>query len=267
MANVFLERCRELSDVSGAGVVQVVMPQNWLFLRGYKKQRESLLKSVSWDLLARLGPGAFETISGEVVQSVLLTQTNVQATADFLLRGIDASEPRSADEKADLLLVGHVKAVSQSALVHNPDSVVTLEALQSQILLGQYAVGLVGLLNGDSSRFEVEFWEVTDFGGMWEFEQSTVVETVEFGGRHKVVLWEGGNGQLRAFAAEARERLHDADRRGTPPGVGGGSGHPDEQVASYPIHWREVRRKRCCRLAKRGRGVLPVWAFGSPQSI
>jgi type I restriction-modification system DNA methylase subunit len=47
LANVFLERCLELSRDQGAGVVQIVMPQNWLFLTSYKKQRESLLKRCS----------------------------------------------------------------------------------------------------------------------------------------------------------------------------------------------------------------------------
>ena len=47
------------------GAVSFVMPQNWLFLTSYKKQRELLLKSVQWNLLARLGPGAFETITGD----------------------------------------------------------------------------------------------------------------------------------------------------------------------------------------------------------
>ena len=59
LANVFLERCLELAKA--AGVVQIVMPQNWLFLSSYKKQRESLLKRVCWNMLARLGAGAFET--------------------------------------------------------------------------------------------------------------------------------------------------------------------------------------------------------------
>lgn len=45
-------------------MVQIVMPQNWLFLTSYKKQRESLLRRTQWNLLARLGPGAFKTISG-----------------------------------------------------------------------------------------------------------------------------------------------------------------------------------------------------------
>ena len=264
LANVFLQRSLELSNVGGSGVVQVVMPQNWLFLRGYKKQRENLLKCVSWNLLARLGPSAFETVSGEVVQCVLLTQTNIQAPADFLLHGVDASEPRSADEKADLLLVDHVKAVTQSALVQNPDSVVTLEALQSQILLGQYAIGLVGILNGDSPRFEAEFWEVTDFGGVWEFEQSTVVETVEFGGRHKVILWEGGDGHLRAFAAEAKERLHDADRRGN--AAWGRLGVAVTQMNKLPVTLftgEKFDANAAVVLPKRHEDVIPIWAFCS----
>ena len=63
LANVFLERCLRLC--TPGGVLQFVMPQNWLFLTSYKKQREHLLRHVTWNLLVRLGPGAFETISGE----------------------------------------------------------------------------------------------------------------------------------------------------------------------------------------------------------
>lgn len=68
LANVFLERCLELSD---GGYTQVVMPQNWLFLSGFKKQRIELLRKSSWNLLARLGSSAFTSISGEVVREGL----------------------------------------------------------------------------------------------------------------------------------------------------------------------------------------------------
>ena len=218
LANVFLERCLELAHPAkagqGAGVVQIVMPQNWLFLTSYKKQRESLLQRVQWNLLARLGPGAFETISGEVVQAVLLTQTRAPAPEGFALHGVDASAPKSAPEKALLLREGAVVAVSQKGQLGNPDAAVSLEALQGKELLSAYADGLVGVLNGDSSRFEAKFWEVLAIGDIWEFEQSTVDESQDFGGRHKVILWERGCGQLRTFAVEAKERLHDADRRG-----------------------------------------------------
>ena len=71
LATVFLERC--LSLCAEDGTAALVLPQNWLFLSGYRKLREKLLKERTWQLLARLGPGAFETISGEVVKAVLLT--------------------------------------------------------------------------------------------------------------------------------------------------------------------------------------------------
>ena len=71
LATVFLERCLELC--TEGGTVSLVLPQNWLFLSSYRKLRTKLLKTATWRLLARLGPGAFETISGEVVKAILLT--------------------------------------------------------------------------------------------------------------------------------------------------------------------------------------------------
>ena len=35
-------------------------PQNWLFLKSYRKLRERLLKGRTWNLVARLGEHAFE---------------------------------------------------------------------------------------------------------------------------------------------------------------------------------------------------------------
>jgi hypothetical protein len=71
LATVFLDRCLELC-VEG-GTSSIVLPQNWLFLTSYKKFREKLLKNDTWHLIARLGPGAFETISGEVVKAILIS--------------------------------------------------------------------------------------------------------------------------------------------------------------------------------------------------
>ena len=71
LATVFLERCLDLCAEGGAA--SLVLPQNWLFLTSYRKLRKRLLKTETWRLLARLGPGAFETISGEVVKAILLT--------------------------------------------------------------------------------------------------------------------------------------------------------------------------------------------------
>ena len=71
LATVFLERC--LSLCAEGGSASLVLPQKLLFQSSYRKLRERLLQEETWHLLALLGPGAFETISGEVVQAILLT--------------------------------------------------------------------------------------------------------------------------------------------------------------------------------------------------
>ena len=59
IANVFLDRSIKLC--AGGGAVSFVMPQNWLFLKSYQKQREHLLKCATWNLLARLGEHGFDS--------------------------------------------------------------------------------------------------------------------------------------------------------------------------------------------------------------
>lgn len=214
LANVFLERCLELSWDEGAGVVQIVMPQNWLFLTSYKKHRESLLKSVQWNLLARLGPGAFETISGEVVQAVLLTQTHALAEEGFQLRGVDVSAPRDALEKAALLRNGDLVTVNQKGQLGNPDSRIALAEASKVELLAKYADGLAGILNGDSPRFLKVFWEMDDRAGIWSFQQTTQEATDDFGGLHNLVFYDEQRGHLREEEWIRRERLHNSDQRG-----------------------------------------------------
>jgi hypothetical protein len=198
LANVFLERCLELAHDRGQGVVQIVMPQNWLFLTSYKKQRESLLKNVSWNLLARLGPGAFETISGEVVQAVLLTQTRAPAGEGFQLRGVDASASKSAGGKAELLRGGaKVVAVSQQGQTGNPDARITFDEASALPLLADYADGLVGLQTSDDPMFIAGFWEMAHIdSAIWEPLQGTPEELVEFAGVSWLVRWERGCGLL-----------------------------------------------------------------------
>jgi len=217
LANVFLERCLELAHPAkagqGAGVVQIVMPQNWLFLTSYKKQRESLLQRVQWNLLARLGPGAFETISGEVVQAVLLTQTRAPAPEGFALHGVDASAPKSAPEKARLLRDGAVVAVSQTGQLGNPDARITFDEGSNCELLEKYAFSSIGLSTSDTPMFVQKFWEHTDIGTSWEFHQSTVDISIPWGGCEHVVLYEAGAGKMRALAA-AQDIDRGRDKQG-----------------------------------------------------
>ncbi len=107
---------------------------------------------------------------------------------------------------------------------------------------------------------------MNDFGS-WEFEQGTVVETVPYGGREKVILWEGGDGQLRRFAAEVRERLHDSDRRGNE--AWGQRGVAISQMRLLPatIYTGEKFDTNAAVILPNNEDLLlPIWAYcSSPE--
>ena len=196
LANVFLERCLELA-IAGPGVVQIVMPQNWLFLTSYKKQRDNLLKTVQWDLLARLGAGAFETISGEVVQAVLLTQTATKAKSNSLLNGVDVGLQKTGVDKGLLLREGELISVSQIGQLKNPDSVVVLSNSLPSGRIGEIADSFHGITTTDLPRFARCFWEFPLKADDWVSLQGTANSTRHFGGKEELLRWENGRGGIQ----------------------------------------------------------------------
>ena len=208
LANVFLERCLELSRDQGAGVVQIVMPQNWLFLTSYKRQRESLLKSVQWNLLARLGEGGFDSSQAAGAFIILLTQTNAKPAETSQLRGIDAGAPKGPQEKSALLRDGEVVEVSQRGQLANPDARIALDEGSALPLLERFARSYQGITTGDNPRYIQYFWEQRSWGGAWQSLQSTGDETTHFDGREQVFHWEHGAGTLaRSEAARIQGQV------------------------------------------------------------
>lgn len=206
LANVFLERCLELTE-TGPGVVQIVMPQNWLFLSSYTKQRQDLLKRVRWDLLARLGEGGFDSSQAAGAFIILLTQTNSRphpnplpgdkgAMAGSCISGVDASAPRTAQDKAQALIAGELKVVSQLGQLGNPDARVALEDGSTCPLLEQFASSYQGLTSGDNLRFFQVFWEQGNIGDRWIPMQSAAIDGPTVSGCEMVLLWDKGKGAL-----------------------------------------------------------------------
>ncbi len=243
LANIFLERCLVLSKKGDTGVIQIVMPQNWLFLVTYKKQRESLLRRVQWNLLARLGPGAFETISGEVVQAVLLTQTNSQAEPGFQLRAVDASAARSPQGKASLLREGELAALSQKGQLANPDSVVSIEELDSSRLFGVVAGCYQGTSTGDNPRFVKKFWEVT-VGGPYQLFQGPSDSTKLYGGRDSVVQWDqvekSPSSAIRGESAWGRQGVAIGQMQRLPATLYGGERFSNSTPVIVPFETRNL---------------------------
>ena len=205
LATVFLERC--LRFCAEGGTSSVVLPQNWLFLTSYRKFREKLLKNDTWHLIARLGAGAFETISGEVVKAILFTISRSDAAHEngaffgdagkgSLIRGVDVSEYRTADEKAACLLTAELKTVEQKKQLENPDARMVFEVSDCNELFVKYAHGVHGFGSKDSPRFFRYYFEIVRPDEDWQVMSTTVDETVFFGGKEQVVYWQNGNGIL-----------------------------------------------------------------------
>jgi hypothetical protein len=197
LANVFLERCLELSRDQGAGVVQIVMPQNWLFLNGYKQQRKDLLSQVTFLLLAKLGAQAFSTPMWDFnVQ--LLSVANGSPSESASISTLTAEEPRTTEGKCALLLSSSVGAVKQSTQRANPDARITLTELTADITLQHYATSIEGLTTGDLAQFTRTALELPQsaWGTVWEGLIGAVPAHDFYSGRDQIVRWEGGSGKL-----------------------------------------------------------------------
>ena len=268
LATSFLERCLHLCAEGGAA--GLVLPQNWLFLTSYRKLRQRLLKSETWRVLARLGAGAFETVTGEVVKAVLLTLSHEHPysrsdglIADYstpsAMRGLDVSNFRTASEKAARLRGAETLSVEQAQQLMNPDARVTLELPSSEALLEKYALAPNGMHGGDSLRFRMYFWEVAFGNSVWCRFQTPVGETTHYGGREHVFFWADGgrihlqNSSARLQGQGAWERCGVAVRvmRELPATLY--SGNPFD-ISCVPI------------VPKIPEHLLPIWCFcSSPE--
>ena len=207
LATLFVSRGFDWLDKHG--LQAVVTPQNWLFLTSYRKLRETLLKQRTWNLVARLGPGAFETIGGHVVNVALNVLSADRAPWKWCMAGLDVSAPRgrrpirAADKAASLRgdcmqstgeslsadEVRRFRLVSQRRQLLNPDAVVTTENTVPGGLLADVAFSAQGIKTGDDDKWKKKMWEVSSLNARWRPLQSTVEKTVHYGGRMNAIDW------------------------------------------------------------------------------
>lgn len=221
LANVFLERCIEFLEPDEAGLVQVVMPENWLFLYSYTAQREKILRSTRWNFLVNLGGGAeaFERGPGNAVNicavSLLSSDKSVDPSVEWVFRGVDTSRFKTPQEKAIFLKSEPVASVHQINQLSNPDSRVHLGKKDSFSLLSGLSDSYLGLGTGDFSRFGRNVWE---FQGKkphgWEFLQCAPEQQGYYGGYSYLLAWSHSECRVRGMDSLHRERIHNQDQSG-----------------------------------------------------
>ncbi len=205
LATVMVSRLVKM--VGREGILASVTPQGWLFLGSYQEFREDLLRRFTFNVVGALGPRAFETISGEVVNATLIafSRRNPEVKSRFL--GLDCNEEAGPREKAEGLRELAPKLLNQRAQIRNPDARIVLAELASGTLLDAVAQSYQGIKTGDDSHYRRFFWELDDFSERWRFIQSTVNFTQTFGGLSGVVDWSNDGrhiARLQGLSAHGR---------------------------------------------------------------
>lgn len=188
LAISFLVRCLEFSKRNG--VTSLVLPQSWLSQVSYKSLRGDILRNQTIRLVNRLGKGAFETISGEVVNVILLTIERNNPLPFSEIRLLDAD--KSLD-KIEFSAHSPISCRRQVDFLNSPDSIISFSGPNSNELptLNAYVDSLQGIKSGDDGKFCRNFWEFYEIDGKnWCYEQSTTLFTAEYSGRYKVINWE-----------------------------------------------------------------------------
>jgi hypothetical protein len=195
LATAFISRCMDFTIEAGAAAI--VGPQNWLFLGSYQTFREEHLRQLDWQFLARLGSGSFRTPMWDM--NILLTIVSKRRPSpEHHFAALDVSDQNEPDLKAEFLERSTAVMVNQVAQFGNPDSRVMFGTSSSQELLEKYCISMRGIVAGDLDLWIRFFWELQELQQIWKPLQSTVANSLYFGGREQVIDWSSeGNGMLR----------------------------------------------------------------------
>ncbi len=210
LATAFLVRVFALLGESG--VEALVVPQNWLFLKAYRKLRRGLLSQRQWRFVARLGEHAFQDTSAAGAFAAMTIVSADSPVDGWEMAGVDASTRGKTRlptrEKADSLrMTAEVHLIPQAPLRGYPDAVIRIRLFDESVpLLERLCDGLNGTTTGDYARFGRKFWESTDFAASWVPQQSTVAATRHFGGREHVVHCGPGGSLAESPGATIRGR-------------------------------------------------------------
>ncbi len=169
---MFLER--SMNFIPPGGYAALVAMQSWMFLSTYAKLREMILADGSIATLAHLGPGAFDTISGEIVQTAAvviergthpkrkgiyldLTAGRSESVKSAALRSCAAGETTDGIYEVDVLDLSKVPGKPVAYWL----SPVSRNLFIEHQPLGEALHITGGMTTGDNERFLRRWFEVS----------------------------------------------------------------------------------------------------------
>jgi hypothetical protein len=257
LSTCFVERC--ITYCVENGTIALVTPQNWLFLGSYAPLRRDLFKRATWNVVAKLGPAAFEDMNWWAANTVLFALSNNKPARNHAICGFDVSPPRDPQVKSAQLktLTGHV--VLQVAQEKNPDSRLLLSELPDFPLLEKSASSFQGISPADFAHYGRTFWELNDFK-VWKFWQGTVNKTITYGGRELVLWW---NDELSRAVGEGSAFIRGEKAWGC-------RGVVVRQMRHLPctLYTGEVFDTNCAVIVPSHPALVPaLWAFCSSDEF
>jgi hypothetical protein len=204
---------RSLKFAGLGGSVAFVTPEEWLFLKRYANLRKKILRDYSLKVTVRLGYNAFLTpLRTAPALSII---SNLEASGDKLFLG-NITNISDFSKKSKGLKSADLASVERQQLINAPSMRLMVGAASDKRTLREFATAATGMLTGDNTRFFRCFWEVDACSRDWVPLQTSPMKPACVSGRHQMLLWERGQGQLAELAESVKHLNHVAQnwRRG-----------------------------------------------------
>ncbi|MEQ9207692.1 MAG: hypothetical protein RLN78_10030 [Phycisphaerales bacterium] len=267
LANALMQRCWRFGVRGGS--VGVVTPHNWLFASSFLAQRRLLLNRHELALVARLGEGAFDSPQAAGALVSLSVVSTIAPKPDFAVGFIDAANGATPSEKDVALQRATLGIATQVDVQNSRDSRILDLDPSTDVFLEDIAACLAGIQNGDSPRYQREFWELDEVENeRWSLEQAAPDGMASYSGLSLVIDYDRQAGNLRAPRSWRREQLHDSDQRGKP--VWGKPGIIASRMRSLPcaLYLGHPYDQAAAAIVPHDQAHVPaVWSFCSSQEF
>ena len=147
------------------------------------------MNSISIDNIAVLGSGAFAGITGEIVNVDLQITTKGQSY--LRMTGLDVAVANTPAEKAELLVVEHLKTLDQRSNLNNPDKRISLDDLSGAGVpsIADVADFGKGSVSGDGPHYIRKYWELSKLNTNHKPWLNSPTQGAEWSGREHIIIW------------------------------------------------------------------------------
>lgn len=165
--SMFIERSLDLANKSG--IIAMITMQSWMFLSSFQQLRRLLLNRTTFLTMAHMGANAFDTISGDIVQTTAFTSKNTK-DVDFSGTFIRLVDGRSELDKQNLFknresISYNAKIADFNKIPSYPIAYWTTNSLRNVFNnsqpLASIGESIQGMITGNNDRFLRLWFEIS----------------------------------------------------------------------------------------------------------